>query len=92
MSVNYIIASFLFKEDIDSMVKEIEQWRGEYRQNVSKLRQTHGLAYNDSNTLKSKLIEIDSQIVETRDAIAATRSKILLNDTQTDNLVQALGR
>ena len=30
------------QEDIDSMMKELEQWRGDAKKNAAKLRQTHG--------------------------------------------------
>lgn len=80
------------QEDVDSMLKELEQWRAEYKQNITKLRQSQGTERTDLDPLKARLNELEQQTKERRDAIAALRGSILENESKLQNLVQAVGR
>uniref|UniRef100_A0A914VF09 TRAF3-interacting protein 1 C-terminal domain-containing protein n=1 Tax=Plectus sambesii TaxID=2011161 RepID=A0A914VF09_9BILA len=79
-------------EDIDSMLKELEQWKSEYRGNTAKLRETYGNADSDIEPLRMRLSDLDNQIKETRDAISSTRANVIANEEKLRNLINSVGR
>ncbi len=80
------------QEDVDSMLKELEQWRGEYKKNMTKLRQTHGSDRTDLEPFRQKLNELEERIREERDGIAVARGSILENDSKLQGLVGSVSK
>lgn len=88
------IVDFL-QEDVDSMLKELQQWKQESKKDADLLRQETGNrtgAGVDIETLKNKLTELDQQIVEQSEAITAIRGVILNNEDRIQKMMSAIAK
>lgn len=88
------IVDFL-QEDVDSMLKELQQWKQEAKKDADLLRQetgTRNAAGVDIETLKNKLNELDQQIVEQSEAITAVRGVILNNEQRIQKMMSAVSK
>jgi DNA repair ATPase RecN len=76
------------------MLKELDQWRSEYRRNTTELRErqsSNTTGSGDSDVLQLQLAELDADIKESSDAIAATKASILLNEQKLRTLIASIG-
>lgn len=80
------------QEDIDSMIKEMNEWRSEYKRNETKLQQEQTSIHSNAEPLKTKLAELEQQIKDQSDAIASVKRKILTNEEKISRLILTVSK
>lgn len=78
---------FSFKEDIESMMKEMEEWRNETKRNNAELRDFQTSSNDSSDLLMMKLNELDEEIREVRTTIARVKANVIANDEKIHSMM-----
>ena len=81
------------QEDVDSMVKELEQWREEGRKSGEQLQRLLGSqGGGGGDEYRARLTELDDQLSLQREANAALKASILNTNTKLNNLLSNVAR
>ncbi|KHN76076.1 TRAF3-interacting protein 1 [Toxocara canis] len=78
------------QEDVDSMVKEMDDWRNETKRNTMELRERNANSVDNAERLLMTLKELEDEIKEMRTTIAHTNANIIINEQKIRTLVQNL--
>ena len=78
------------QEDIDNMVREMNEWRSERQKNEAELRRRNISAKNESESLLISLKQLDDEIKEKRAAITRVRANIVENERKIEALLSNL--
>ncbi|VDK49699.1 unnamed protein product [Anisakis simplex] len=78
------------QEDVDSMIKEMDEWRSETKKNTIELRERNASSMSSAERLLMTLKELDSEIKQMRANIAHTKANILANEQKIRMLIQNL--
>ena len=76
------------------MLKELNQWRNEQRDNTTAMRQAVGssAAAGELESMKARLSELETRVRDTRDEISTRRANVIKNEEQLRNLIQGVSR
>ncbi|XP_041371645.1 TRAF3-interacting protein 1-like isoform X4 [Gigantopelta aegis] len=80
------------QEDLDSMQKELERWRSENKEHALELKRESGITDRSIEPLRAQLSELEQAISDKLDLIAATKSKIIKNDSKIDKLLMSMSK
>ena len=80
------IVEFL-REDMDSMLKELDQWRDEYAKNCEKMQEEMAKESEDKALLQNQLSQLDNQIKEKRKAIRTIKGQLIANDDKFNKII-----
>ncbi|CAG9530783.1 unnamed protein product [Cercopithifilaria johnstoni] len=85
----HLLARFLdnTQEDVESMFKEMEEWRLESAKNLHNLQERKANAEGSSESLLLRLNQLDEQIKDVKSAIVQTKAKVIANEEKIRNLV-----
>lgn len=78
------------QEDLDSMQKEMVTWKDENEENIRELKMEQTRTNDVLEPLKAKLANIDQQIADQLDLIAATKSSILRNEDRIHKMLSSI--
>uniref|UniRef100_A0A9J2PAX9 TRAF3-interacting protein 1 n=1 Tax=Ascaris lumbricoides TaxID=6252 RepID=A0A9J2PAX9_ASCLU len=78
------------QEDVDSMVKEMDEWRNETKKNTVELRERNANSVDSAERLLMTLKELEDEIKDMRVAVARTKANIIVNEQKIRTLIQNL--
>lgn len=78
------------QEDIDAMIKELNVWRQEFKENSAKLRQSGAISGVDLESMRSKLTDLDQEINDEHEALATIKASIIQNRDRAEQLMTRL--
>jgi len=79
------------QEDVDSMQRELDQWRKENRELQLELRHEESLTAQTLQPLSSHLAELTAAVSEQLDKISTVKSNILKNEEKMERMVLSIG-
>lgn len=79
------------QEDVDSMQRELDQWRKENRSLQLELRHEESLTAQTLQPLSSHLTELTAAVSEQLDKISTVKSNILKNEEKMEKMVLSIG-
>ncbi|KAL3837111.1 hypothetical protein ACJMK2_022492 [Sinanodonta woodiana] len=80
------------QEDLDSMQKELEKWKTENKEHAQALKRETAITERAVEPLKAQLTEVDQQIKDQMDLIAAVKSNILRNDQKIEKMLRTIAK
>ena len=78
------------QEDMDAMNNELNSWKTENKQHAMRLKEEESITQKSIEPLNHELQEIENNISEYRNKLAATKANILRNDEKIKKMVVAV--
>ncbi|CAD6188934.1 unnamed protein product [Caenorhabditis auriculariae] len=74
-------------EDMESMLKEVEKWRSEARKNEVAEQNKESSGVGEATRLSHILNQLDQEIIDVKEALSSTKSRIMQNNERIKILV-----